>query len=140
MKTWMDHLENIASFWIPYIQMSNDSYEDLNGSSGKYSTFLNSLHTDVKWFIWRLERIIWKIGRNNVSVLFDRTYLKENAAYIGCACVIMFIIIRNGHDNQSLKSWMRLLAFHIVVILVGMVFIQLFNLQLQLNSRAHKAL
>ena len=48
----------------------------------KYGIFLNSFHSDVKWLIQRFEWINDKIGRNEVSVLFDQTHLKEKMLYI----------------------------------------------------------
>ena len=37
---------------------------------------------------------------------------------------------------HEFKSWMRMIAFHIALILLGKVWIQLFSLQLWVNSRA----
>ena len=38
--------------------------------------------------------------------------------------------------RHKFKSWLRLIAFHIALILLGKVWIQLFSLQLWVNSRA----
>ena len=48
----------------------------------------------------------------------------------GGACGVMVIIVGNRHGNT------RLIAFHIVLIHLGKVWIQLFSLQLWVNSRA----
>ena len=37
----------------------------------KYGAFLKSFHPEVERLIWRLERINDKIGRNELSVLYN---------------------------------------------------------------------
>ena len=59
----------------------------------------------------------------------------KNISLVG-ARGVMVIIVGNGHGKTSSKSWTRLLAFHIVLIPLGKVWIQLFSLQLWVNSRA----
>ena len=49
---------------------------------------------------------------------------------------IMVIIIGNGTRWHEFKSWTRLIAFHIALITLGKVWIQLFSLQLWVNNRA----
>ena len=43
---------------------------------------------------------------------------------------------RNWTRRHEFKSWTRLIAFHIALIPLGKVWIQLFSLQLWVNSRA----
>ena len=43
---------------------------------------------------------------------------------------------RKWTRRYKFKSWLRLIAFHIALILLGKVWIQLFSLQLWVNSRA----
>ena len=53
---------------------------------------------------------------------------------MGGACGVMVIVIGNGHSDTSSnpgRDW-----FHIALILLGKVWIQLFSLQLWVNSRA----
>ena len=52
---------------------------------------------------------------------------------LGGARGVMVIIIGNGH---KFKSWTRLIAFHIALIPLGKVWIQLFSLQGRLGSSA----
>ena len=52
----------------------------------------------------------------------------------GGARSVMVIVVRNGHSD-SFKSRTRLIAFHIALIPLGKVGIQLFSLQLWVNSR-----
>ena len=33
----------------------------------------------------------------------------------GATCGVKYIVVGNGHGDQSLKSWMRLLAFYIAL-------------------------
>ena len=40
------------------------------------------------------------------------------------------VIVGNGHGDTSSKSWTRLIVFHIALIPLGKVWIQLFSLQL----------
>ena len=47
---------------------------------------------------------------------------------------VMVIAVGNGHDDTSFKSWTTLIAFHIALIPLGKVWIQLFSLQLSVNS------
>ena len=49
---------------------------------------------------------------------------------------VMVIVVGNGHGGHEFKSWTRLIAFHIATIPLGKVWIQLFSLQLWVNSRA----
>ena len=53
-------------------------------------------------------------------------YIKANRG----ACDVMVIVVGNGYGNTSSKYWMRLIAFHIALIPLGKVWIQLFSLQL----------
>ena len=48
----------------------------------------------------------------------------------GGARSVMVIVVGNEHDDVSSKSWTRLIAFHIALIPLGKVWIQLFSLQL----------
>ena len=65
-------------------------------------------------------------------------HFKQGPDYVtrGGARGVMVIVIGNGHDWYEFKSWMRLIAFHIALIPLGKVWIQLFSLQLRVNSRA----
>ena len=54
----------------------------------------------------------------------------------GGACGVMVIVVGNGRSELEFKSWTRLIAFHIALIPLGKVWIQLFSLQLWVNSRA----
>ena len=47
---------------------------------------------------------------------------------------------RKWTRRHEFKSWTRLIAFHIALIPLGKVWIQLFSLQLWVNSRTHWAL
>ena len=47
---------------------------------------------------------------------------------------------RKWTRRHEFKSWTRLIAFHIALIPLGKVWIQLFSFQLWVNSRADKAL
>ena len=52
----------------------------------------------------------------------------------GGACVVMVIVVGNGHGDTSSNP--GLITFHIALIPLGKVWIQLFSLQLWVNSRA----
>ena len=54
--------------------------------------------------------------------------------HVGGACATMVIIGGNGHSNPSLNS-LRLFAFHIELIPLGKIWIQLLSLQLWEKSR-----
>ena len=53
---------------------------------------------------------------------------------IGGARGVIVIVVGYGHSNEF-KSWTRLIAFHLALILLGKVWIRLFSLQLWVNSR-----
>ena len=55
----------------PYFSQAESTWK-------KYGAFLNSFHPDAKWFTGRLERIYYKIGKSELSILFNQTCLKEN--------------------------------------------------------------
>ena len=68
-------------------------------------------------------------------------------ALVNLAFIYIYIIFRrcprcNGYHRRKwtrlheFKSWTRLIAFHIALIPLGKVWIQLFSLQLWVNSRA----
>ena len=57
----------------------------------------------------------------------------------GVAHGVMVIVVGNGHGDKF-KSSTRLIAFHIALIPLGKVWIQLFSLQLWINSRADRVL
>ena len=49
---------------------------------------------------------------------------------------VMVIVIGNGTWRHKFKSWTKLITFHIALISLEKVWIQLFSLQLWVNSRA----
>ena len=54
----------------------------------KYEVFLNSFYSEDKRLEGRFEQINYKIGRNEVSVLFNQTCLKEKILPpTSCICV-----------------------------------------------------
>ena len=54
---------------------------------------------------------------------------------VGSARGVMVIVEGNGHGDMSSKPWTRLIVFHIALIPLGKVWIQLIPLQLWVNSR-----
>ena len=59
-----------------------------------------------------------------------RTHI-QNRGFHG----VMFTVEENGHDDLSSNSWTRLFASYIVQMPLEKVWIQLFSLQLYVNSR-----
>ena len=55
---------------------------------------------------------------------------------LGGARGVIVIVVRQWTRRHEFKSWTRLIAFHIALIPLGKVWIQLFSLQLWVNSRA----
>ena len=53
-----------------------------------------------------------------------------------CACGVMVTVIGNEHNDLSSNPGQGCFAFHIVLIPLRKVFIQLFSLQLWVDSRA----
>ena len=49
---------------------------------------------------------------------------------------VMVIVVGNGHGDTSSNPGQGLIAFHVALIPLGKVWIQLFSLQLWVNSRA----
>ena len=52
------------------------------------------------------------------------------------ACGVMVIVVGNWHGDTSSNPGQWLISFHIALIPLGKVWIQLFSLQLWVNSRA----
>ena len=74
--------------------------------------------------------------------LFHLTTKCTNLANTFLSFIILSLIFCNGYRRRKwirryeFKSWTRLIAFHIALILLGKVWIRLFSLQLWVNSRA----
>ena len=98
-------------------------------------SLFSSLATFEYLFIFSLLSLFFTLWSTEVAksiwwqVLF---FLLINARY-GGARGVMVIVVGNGHGH---KSWTKLIAFHIVLIPLGKVWIQLFSLQLWVNSMA----
>ena len=56
---------------------------------------------------------------------------------IGGARGVMVIVVGEWTRRHEFKSWIRLIAFHIALIPLGKVWMQLFSLQLWVNSHHH---
>ena len=101
-------------------------------------------------FLWLLIEIklrlykpssIWKARSNSrqlvISFLFFFYVFILKAVYIHIYIYIyIYIYIRREWTRRpEFKSWTRLIAFHIALIPLGKVWIQLFSLQLWVDSR-----
>ena len=72
-----------------------------------------------------LKDLLWSIGQRELFVFDKKTMCPWCNGYRH----------RKWTWRQEFKSWMRLIAFHIALIPLGKVWIQLFSLQLWVNSR-----
>ena len=65
-------------------------------------------------------------------------WLQFELAYwdAACSCDVIVIIVVNGHGRHEFKSWTSLIPFNEALISLGKVWIQIFSLQLWVNSRA----
>ena len=122
-RTWLEiywfHLEKVILFF------------GLNNFIDELCPWCNGYHRR-KW-TQRLEFKSWTrlIGSSNV---------------VGNDCIKILLILRcpwcNGYrrrkwtQRHEFKSWTRLIAFHIALIPLGKVWIQLFSLQQWVKSRA----
>ena len=64
------------------------------------------------------------------------TLYHNKFTYLYRARGVIAIVVGNTTRRHEFKSWTRLIAFHIALIPLGKVWIQLFSLQLWINSRA----
>ena len=83
----------------------------------------NNFLQDFK-FMKKVIKIVMDIRWNN---RWKESVYKKKGAH-----GVMVIVVGNGHE---FKFWTRLIAFHIALIPLGKVWIQLFSLQLWVNSR-----
>ena len=74
--------------------------------------------------------VVW-LG--DVSWYINPCGLFNNKPYISRG--VMIIVVGNGHGDTSSNTWTKPIAFHIALIPLGKVWIQLFSLQLWVNSR-----
>ena len=102
------------------------------------------------WFepeIIKTGRSSHKMYSNNIlnfqeSTIILNAHSKKVWKHIICTSHIYTCPWYNGYHRRKwtrgheFKSWTRLIAFHIALIPLGKVWIQLFSLQLWLNSRA----
>ena len=112
----------------PYqLQTDNMStYEMENTDRKDYKDlWLSSISLTISW---RTERILLSYKRNRWPTIHRSVHTWR------CPCC-------NGYRRRKwtrrheFKSWTRLIAFHIALIPLGKVWIQLFSLQLWVNSR-----
>ena len=72
---------------------------------------------------------------HDISYLYDLTYIfAYNADNVGGTRGVMVMVAGIGHGDTSSNP--GLIAFHIALIPLGKVWIQLFSFQLWVNSRA----
>ena len=97
----------------------------------------------VLWYgLWNLDRRMSENVKKYIEDCVDalaedlRNALKraKKTNYIGGACGVMVIVAGIGYGDMSSNS--GLIAFHIALIPLGKVWIQLFSLQLWVHSRA----
>ena len=80
-----------------------------------YSTFLNSLHLRVRQLIQRVERIKDRIGKHEMTVLFNQKFKSKNVAghslLGGCwihrlhfGCIRLFSVISKCHEYDTNMS------------------------------------
>ena len=53
------------------------AYEGSESTQDNFGKFIYQLQPKTKTLVWKLERIIIKLYRQNVSLLFNQTYLNE---------------------------------------------------------------
>ena len=75
-----------------------------------------------------------KIRIMDTLSLLLKFHVFHNIQIVVCVCILS--LTRKWTQWDKFKSWTRLIAFHIALIPLGKVWIQLFSLQLWVNSRA----
>ena len=53
------------------------AYEESESAQDNFSKFVNQLQPKTKAFVWKLEGILVKLYKQNVSLLFNQTFLDE---------------------------------------------------------------
>ena len=74
-----------------------------------------------------------KLFTNKSYMYYYLNVRKIDERWLWCNGLLSY---ENGHGDTSFKSWTRLITFHIALIPLGKIWIQLFSLQLWVNSRA----
>ena len=115
-----------------------------DNKSSQVSMTLLSIQTDHN------NPVVWMISTgaliSNYSSPFTKSLGIVSSAPITIGITVTFMMWPwcNGYRRRKwtrrheFKSWTRLIAFHIALIPLGKVWIQLFSLQLWVNSRADK--
>ena len=103
---------------------------------------VNPCHYNIFFLVLTTSRICWSThSRSSISLLHPYCSSGNNPQYtnelqyissFGGARGVMVIVVGNGQD-----AWTRLIAFHIAQIPLEKVWIQLFSLQLWVNSRTY---
>ena len=99
---------------------------------------LNSIHADFKRFVWRFERINCIIGRNELAVLFNQTWLNEIYIYIYIYMIIKNKPITYSHHLLSLPPHLQFephsFVFYAPICHPQAISIQLFQLRENFRS------
>ena len=89
---------------------------------GKYSTFRDSFHAEVKQLLRRLERIKNRKGCHEVSVLFNQTHTHTHThthiyiyiyMYIYIICMYIYLYMKNLEFCKRFQIWY--LCFIIII-------------------------
>ena len=121
---WSETLTALSRFWT-WIVSSN--FYDINHYA--------------KCFSFPEEKMLSEIFNHSPMIKCTR-----QTTYSNTIITVLEVLWCNGYRRRKwtrwheFKSWTRLIAFHIALIPLGKVWIQLFSLQLWVNSRADCAL
>ena len=97
----------------------------LNSSSTNSTSMALALNNP-----WKLIHHWTKETKKKSSTVIILCYLRTHYIHTGGMHNIMVFIIENGTCNPNFKPWMRLFAFHFVLMLLGKALIHLFSLSL----------
>ena len=100
--------------------------------------FFNSLARSryLSFFSHSFSFILWSAGTAKSTIFFIPWEFSTSALILWRCLWCNGYRRRKWIRQHEFKSWTRLIAFHVALISLGKVWIQLFSLQLWVNSRA----
>ena len=143
-ESFSEHrLKNIHADFFTRVQFGVDNLTaptifpvlSINVTS-KQTTAVNSNWTlSLPSLLHTLWHYVRSFHHLNYVTTCQQISIASNEAYIGRCTWSNGYRRRNWTRRHEFKSWTRLIAFHIALIPLGKVWIQLFSLQLWVNSR-----
>ena len=125
-KTTIKVLQELfAKFGLPHTMVSDNGTPFISKEFENFRKLLSINHLKSAPY-----HPIWNELVERFIDVFKRAIKRQRGSWCNCYCR------RKWPRRHEFKTWTRLIAFHITLISLGKVWIQLFSIQLWVNSRA----